>query len=135
MKNVQIFSLLARSAVMAAAVVLFSSCAKREGQLDIQILTHTVWYGQSENMWGATVERLYEFDEGGMVSIYRLSHGEAVSDKQCHYIFTPSEELLAIESVGAFHVEEIDVEAITLEDIESGKTFVFRKYKEEISLP
>ena len=134
MKRPDISSRLTRFAFTAALVISFCSCREREGQLDFQILTHTMWYEEHRG-GGATVARLYEFDEGGMVSIYPLSGNKALAGGEYHYIFTPADELLAIESVGAFRVEDIDVDAISLEELQSGKPFKLTKYTGELELP
>lgn len=120
----------------AVATLLFiCSCEKRQGQVDYQILTHTMWYEAPDPADGLITGRLYRFDEGGMVSIYSLAGNSALLSGEYHYIFTPEEELLAIESVGAFLVEDIDVREISLEDMESGEPFRLTKYTEEIDLP
>ncbi len=135
MKNIYIFSHLTRFIAVVATVLFVCSCKKREGQLDFQILTHTVWYENSGATGDGTAARLYAFDNGGMVSIYTVSGDTVLSGEECHYIFTPAEELLAIESVGAFRVEDIAVEAILLEELRSGEPFKLTKYTGEIELP
>jgi hypothetical protein len=133
MKNSHISSRLTRFILAVAAVLFICSCEKREGQLDFQILTHTMWYeAHNDSDSGG---RLYAFDEGGMVSIYTMSGDAPLSGGEYHYIFTPAEELLAIETVGAFRVEDIAVEAISLKDIESGEPFRLTKYAADIELP
>jgi hypothetical protein len=143
MKNYHIFSRFARLAGAAAVLLTLSSCEQRAGQLSLEILTNTVWCEAESNTGastdtateGSAAERLYSFDEGGVVATYTVSGNTAIPAEEYRYIFTPAEELLAIESVGAFKVEDIDVDVISLEDIESGKPFRLTKYTGEATLP
>lgn len=118
-----------------SVLLLTASCKDYENNLDREILISNIWIEEHTDSQGATVDLLYDFDDGGIVRIYAVEGNSAVLTEESLYIFDPEEEILAIESLGVpLKVEEISPKRLKLRSSQLKLYLYLRKYTGKIRI-
>lgn len=111
--------------IMAVALVglMMAGCTASDMyRVNQEILVSTVWVGDRFVPNGmpaeSTADRyLYVFGTNGVLSVYPESSGVADGDgtEMLHYIYTPEEDKIVIDTYGVFTVRVLNVDRLRLE--------------------
>ena len=126
-----------RNLTLTLLFLTLISCSKKSrDELDREILTTTKWLEVRTEADSSTRRYIYVFGSSGQLAIYILeSDTDGRLDKTCRYIFNSDRELLAIESMGPFNVQEISTDILRLKP--EGSTLPamqLKRYSKPVSL-
>lgn len=115
------------------------SCGDKNREINFQVLVANTWLESrtpenTAEQQTATTDYLYDFHDYGFVDIYAIEHGRAVLDKECRYIYSYDDEILAIETMGRMKVESISSDVMTLRNPEKNTTLRLTRYKGDIDI-
>lgn len=119
----QMFRTLKMMVVALVGLMMTGCMASDIYRVNQEILVSTVWVGERFVPSGlpaaesAADRYLYVFGSNGVLSVYPESSDMADGDgtEMLHYIYTPEEDKLVIDTYGVFTVRELTVDRLRLE--------------------